>query len=65
MIDDDLSFPDWSSHPPAPTMSFAEYEAWILGEVVPSLRAEGKMTAEYSRSDFDKNEGLMKESFRL
>jgi hypothetical protein len=59
-----LKFPDWTGHPPPPRLSFEEYEAWILGEILPTLRAAGKLTDEELRKDFDRNEGLM-EPFRL
>ncbi len=65
MIDSELRLPDWSGHPKPPRLSFEEYEAWIIGEILPSLRAAGKLTDEELRKDFDRNEGLMTEPFRL
>ena len=65
MIDAELKFPDWSGHPAPPRMSFEEYEAWITGEILPALRAAGKLSDEELRRDFERNEGLMTEAFRL
>ena len=65
MTDTDLTFPDWSGHPPPPRLSFEEYEAWILKEILPALHAEGKMSVPYLRKQFDQNEGRMTEPFRL
>lgn len=63
MIDLDLKFPDWSDHPPAPKLSFAEYEAWVLGFVLPRLAAAGKWTPEAIREDFRERNGTMTEPF--
>jgi hypothetical protein len=65
MIDSELKFPDWAGHPQPPRLSFEAYEAWIIGEILPALRAAGKLTDEELRKDFDRNEGLMTEAFRL
>lgn len=65
MIDLDLNFPDWSDHPPPPRLSMAEYEAWIIGEILPALHAAGKLTEEELLKDLARNEGAMTEPFRL
>jgi len=57
----DLEFPDFSSHPAAPRMTFAEYQRWICEEIVPELARRGEMTLEKLHDDFMNNEGRMKE----
>jgi hypothetical protein len=65
MIDLNLNFPDWSDHPPPPRLSMEEYEAWIVGEILPALHAAGKLTDEEIHKHFARNEGTMTEPFVL
>lgn len=65
MTDPDLKFPDWSDGPAPPRLSMAEYEAWIVGEILPALHAEGKLTEEELLKDLARNEGAMTEPFRF
>jgi hypothetical protein len=63
MIDLNIKWPDWSDHPPAPRLTMEEYEAWIIGEILPTLHAAGLMTDEALAKDFARNEGAMTEPF--
>mgnify|MGYP001167117212 FL=1 len=56
---DDLVFPDFSDHPPAPKLSFEQYADWIFNEIIPELHRRGEMTKEKLLADFMKNEGRM------
>ena len=53
----DFELPDLSGHPPAPKLSFAEYERWILDMAA----ARGPMTKEEAIADFMRNEGRQTE----
>lgn len=65
MTDPELQFPGWTGHPPAPRLSFEEHEAWIIGEILPGLKAAGKLTDAELGKDFANSEGLVTEPFRL
>ena len=43
---DDLVFPDFSDHPPAPKLSFEQYADWVFNEIIPVLHRRGEMTKE-------------------
>ena len=57
----DLEFPDFSGHPPAPKLTFEQYQHWVCGEIVPELARRGKMTHEEMIADFKRNEGSQTE----
>lgn len=59
----DLDLPNFSEHPPAPEMSFAEYQRWIFEEIVPELARRGEMTTEKLLDDFLRNEGRQTEEW--
>jgi len=52
-----LEFPDWRDHPPAPKMTFAQYQHWICHEIIPMAVARGEMTPEKLSEAFHRNEG--------
>ena len=59
----DFELPDYSNHPPAPKLTFEQYERWIFGEIAPMLAREGKLTREALLADFMKNEGRQTEEW--
>lgn len=59
----DLEFPDFSSHPPAPKLSFEQYQRWVCEEIVPELARRGEMTREKLIEDFKRNEGRQTEEW--
>jgi prophage antirepressor-like protein len=52
---DDLVFPDFSDHPPAPKFSFEQYAHWVFNEIIPELHRRGEMTKEKLLANFMKN----------
>jgi len=59
----DLEFPDFKGHPPAPRLTFEEYQHWICEEILPELARRGEMTPEKLMEDFRNNEGRQKEEW--
>lgn len=59
----DLDFPDFSDHPAAPQLTFAQYQRWVCEEIVPDLARRGEMTAEAVLADFLRNEGRQTEEW--
>lgn len=57
----DIEFPELSDHPPAPKLTFEQYQRWVCEEIGPQLAEAGEMTPEKLREDFIKNEGSMQE----
>lgn len=57
----DIDLPDLSGHPPAPKLTFEQYQRWICEEIGPALAAAGEMTPEKLRAEFMENEGRMEE----
>lgn len=57
----DIELPDLSGHPPAPKLTFEQYQRWVCEEIGPALAAAGEMTPEKLREDFLRNEGRMDE----
>ncbi len=53
----ELELSDLSGHPPAPKMTFGEYQHWICREIIPELHRRGEMTDEKLLADFLRNEG--------
>ena len=53
----ELELPDFSGHPPAPKMTFAQFQHWVCEEIVPELARCGEMTREKLIADFLRNEG--------
>lgn len=59
----DLDLPDFSGHPPAPKLTFEQYQRWICEEIGPMLAREGKLTREELIADFMRNEGRQTEEW--
>ncbi len=59
----DLDLGNFSDHPPAPKLSFEQYEQWICGEIVPMLARAGKLTDAEILADFMRNEGRQVEEW--
>jgi len=57
----DLKLPGFSAHPPAPKMTFEQYQRWICEEIIPEIARRGEMTEEWRREDFLRNEGRQTE----
>lgn len=57
----EINLPDLSGHPPAPRLTFEQYQRWICEEIGPALAAAGEMTSEKLREDFMRNEGRQTE----
>lgn len=57
----DINLPDLSGHPPAPKLTFEQYQRWICEEIGPQLAEKGEMTPEKLRAEFMLNEGQMEE----
>ena len=57
----DLNLPDLSDHPPAPQLTFEQFEAWVCREIGPALAQLGESTPEKLREHFLRNEGRMGE----
>ena len=56
-----IEIPDLSDHPPAPKLTFEQYQRWVCEEIGPQLAQAGEMTPEKLREDFKRNEGSMQE----
>lgn len=59
----DLELPDFSGHPPAPKLTFEQYQHWVCEEIVPALARQGEMTTEKLIRDFLRNEGRQTEEW--
>jgi hypothetical protein len=59
----DIDLPDFSGHPPAPKMTFEQYQRWVCEEIVPELVRRGEMTREKLIEDFLRNEGRQTEEW--
>ncbi|WP_367873178.1 hypothetical protein [Luteolibacter sp. Populi] len=57
----DIELPDFSEHPPSPSLSFEAYQRWVCEEIVPELARRGEMTREKLVEDFMRNEGRQTE----
>jgi hypothetical protein len=59
----ELDLPDFSNHPPAPRLTFEQYQRWVCEEIVPELARRGEMTPEAVLADFMRNEGRQTEEW--
>lgn len=53
----DIELPDLGGHPPAPEVSLATFERYVLDVFIPNAIASGELTKESAISHFMNNEG--------
>lgn len=57
----DFDFPDWSNHPPPPTVDSKTFERMVIEVFIPLAIARGELTEETFLTNFLNNEGRQKE----
>jgi hypothetical protein len=53
----DIELPDLSGHPPAPQVSLATFERYVLDVFIPNAIASGELTKDSAITHFMNNEG--------
>lgn len=57
----DIDIPDLRDHPPAPSVSLATFERWVIEVFIPQAIERGELTQESAIASFEQNEGRMEE----
>jgi hypothetical protein len=57
----DIELPDLSGHSPAPKVSLATFERYVIDVFIPQAIASGELTQESSITHFKNNEGRQTE----